>query len=297
MSGTLSLGSHGKEVSIVQEALNRQVAPALTVDGSYGQKTRDAVRRFQLKTGFTGAQVDGKVGPKTTVALFQLYDMHISATLTTKTDASSNSAAIKPANTPAASPPKPTGVPNPPKAPEPEKIPQRYVLSPLLGLQGSKRDGPGMQLNLGLTVRSRNYLPRSPKKSIYHSLHTEFIFQHTVGLPLPPSSIYTGQLNILVQPVTDWLVLGGWHLLTPSVGVFAQTPLNPNGGSDPSNHSRIGFTVGLEAFHYDIIDDHLSIGVAGQESGYLDIRNRHFYGDPSLLVFVNGSFNLGPKAK
>jgi hypothetical protein len=129
------------------------------------------------------------------------------------------------------------------------------------------------------------------------------MFAPVLGIPLPPSSIYTGQLGITVQPVTDWLVL--WdrlHLLTPAFGIYGQIPLNHPTGSipvvdDPASHSRLGGFVGLELFHVDIVKDRLAIGVSGQESGYWDLHDHTFVWDPSILGFLQGSFGAGPRYK
>ena len=61
----LSKGSKGEEVKKLQSALNRAGAN-LTVDGSYGTKTEQAVRNFQEDHGL---KVDGLAGPQTMEAL------------------------------------------------------------------------------------------------------------------------------------------------------------------------------------------------------------------------------------
>jgi peptidoglycan hydrolase-like protein with peptidoglycan-binding domain len=82
----LMLHSRGKEVIAVQRQLNRYFCPPLVVDGVYGRKTEAAVRRFQVSAGFRGRDVDGKVGPKTMVALFQIFDMEICGLLVPKSN-------------------------------------------------------------------------------------------------------------------------------------------------------------------------------------------------------------------
>lgn len=59
---TLKKGDKGSEVRKLQDNLNKVINAGLQVDGSYGQKTYDAVAAFQAKYGLT---VDGCYGPKT----------------------------------------------------------------------------------------------------------------------------------------------------------------------------------------------------------------------------------------
>lgn len=59
---TLKKGDKGSEVRKLQDNLNKVINAGLQVDGSYGQKTYDAVAAFQTKYGLT---VDGCYGPKT----------------------------------------------------------------------------------------------------------------------------------------------------------------------------------------------------------------------------------------
>lgn len=62
---TLRRGDSGADVRTLQTALNRAGA-TLTVDGSYGAKTEQAVRKVQADNGLT---TDGVCGPKTWGAL------------------------------------------------------------------------------------------------------------------------------------------------------------------------------------------------------------------------------------
>lgn len=59
---TLKKGDKGSEVRKLQDNLNKVINASLQVDGSYGQKTYDAVAAFQTKYGLT---VDGCYGPMT----------------------------------------------------------------------------------------------------------------------------------------------------------------------------------------------------------------------------------------
>ena len=54
----------------VQRYCNRAKNSGLTIDGVYGDKTYLAVRSLQVKLGFTGTDVDGKVGSDTWTAMF-----------------------------------------------------------------------------------------------------------------------------------------------------------------------------------------------------------------------------------
>jgi Putative peptidoglycan binding domain len=302
----LMLHSRGKEVIAVQRQLNRYFCPPLVVDGVYGRKTEAAVRRFQVSAGFRGRDVDGKVGPKTMVALFQIFDMEICGLLVPKSNvlpAPINPPTRKPPADPTNQLPKPMPLlSDQTKANAPDDIPRRFQANAQFGVQQSQRDGSGLQAQLGLTFRSKDYFPNSGANTIYHGIHLETILQPALGIPLPPSSIYTGQLGITVQPVTDWFVLfDRLHILTPTFGVFAQIPLNPPGGpnalSDPASHPRLGVNLGVELFHVDIIKDRLAIGISGQESGYWDFSDRKLFWDPSILGFLQGTIGFGPRVK
>ena len=67
----LSLADDGVDldVSWIQETLNKYFGEKLTVDGDYGEATREAIKRFQGK--YMGPEkVDGWVGHKTMLAFF-----------------------------------------------------------------------------------------------------------------------------------------------------------------------------------------------------------------------------------
>lgn len=67
LSSTLTRGSRGNEVQLVQQLLNLSSSrPRLNPDGDYGQLTEQSVRYFQ---GGHSLLVDGKVGPRTFSAL------------------------------------------------------------------------------------------------------------------------------------------------------------------------------------------------------------------------------------
>lgn len=59
---TLSHGSFGYCVGVLQEALNVELGSSLDVDWDFGSRTEAAVRRFQTRYGL---DVDGVVGPQT----------------------------------------------------------------------------------------------------------------------------------------------------------------------------------------------------------------------------------------
>jgi len=59
-------GSTGEEVTALQKALMTKGINPGPIDGIFGPKTDDAVRRFQERAGL---EVDGIVGPKTMAAL------------------------------------------------------------------------------------------------------------------------------------------------------------------------------------------------------------------------------------
>jgi Putative peptidoglycan binding domain len=293
MHKTLRIGSRGAGVTAVQRELQSRLAPTLVIDGTYGKETEAAVRRFQKAVGFQARDVDGEVGPKTMLALFQTFDMKIHAHLVPDLKPP---AILSPADPPVSSrsgspvlPAKPA-----PAASTPEPPPKRFQSNLQFGPQGSLRDGAGLQLQLALTFRSRNYFPHSDKHKFYHGAHVELIPALSCGFPVAKGSIFTGQIAVTVQPLTDWLVVGDrWHLFTPVVGIFGQIPLDPRdaaeGTKDPATHSRLGGTVGGELFHFDILPDRLAIGVSGQESFYWDFKDRRLFWDPSVMGFIQGT--------
>lgn len=61
-SPILGLNSKGENVKLLQSALNHFMGSGLVVDGIFGKKTEDALRRFQSKYGLT---CDGRYGAKT----------------------------------------------------------------------------------------------------------------------------------------------------------------------------------------------------------------------------------------
>ena len=69
----LKQGSAGAPVEELQRLLNRAgIQPALEIDGSFGPRTRAAVREFQERTG---CKVDGIVGPETMGAIDRALGM------------------------------------------------------------------------------------------------------------------------------------------------------------------------------------------------------------------------------
>ena len=61
-TGQIQKGNSGNKVKAVQYALNRIMGAGLSVDGSFGDKTKAAVKKFQGKYGL---KKDGVVGPQT----------------------------------------------------------------------------------------------------------------------------------------------------------------------------------------------------------------------------------------
>ena len=73
-NGSSSLLQFGSEGQAVKDLQNRLMAlgydiGATTADGKFGSKTEAAVKKFQTDNGFTGTNIDGKVGPQTNTAL------------------------------------------------------------------------------------------------------------------------------------------------------------------------------------------------------------------------------------
>ena len=64
---TVTAGSRGHEVALVQSVLNEAAETSLTVDGIYGPQTSAAVKSFQAANGLAA---DGTIGPGTWAKLF-----------------------------------------------------------------------------------------------------------------------------------------------------------------------------------------------------------------------------------
>ena len=71
ITGTFSTGSSGTEVKKLQKALNSLVDAGLEVDGEYGSKTKEAVRKFQKKWSKDNdpIKMDGIAGKETVQAI------------------------------------------------------------------------------------------------------------------------------------------------------------------------------------------------------------------------------------
>jgi hypothetical protein len=290
---TLRVGSRGADVLAVQRELKRRIAPKLELTGYFGSHTERAVRRFQEAVGFRGHDIDGIVGPKTMVALFQTFDMTIKGRLIPNLKAPAISPVTKPS--PVAKPLLPKPVASVPIKPVQNNavntLPKRFQGNIQFGPQGSLRDGEGLQVQASLTFRTRDFFPHSDTKHVYDGAHLELIPALNFGIPVARGSIFTGQLSVTVQPLTDWLVIGErWHLLTPQIGAFGQIPLDPGdsaeGSLDPATHARLGGFLGAELVHFDILPDRLVIGVSAQESFYMDFSDKRIYWDPSVMGFL-----------
>src|SRR5699024_7316581 len=70
-SGVLRRGNRGEKVKRLQRALNKANFKVGKVDGIYGAKTEDAVKRFQsvYDAGAGGKHIDGVYGPRTKTRL------------------------------------------------------------------------------------------------------------------------------------------------------------------------------------------------------------------------------------
>ncbi len=75
---TLTLGSRGEHVTLIQQRLKEWGYYTGTVDGIFGRGTYNAVVRFQRKNGLTA---DGRVGRKTAAAMGISITRTISASL------------------------------------------------------------------------------------------------------------------------------------------------------------------------------------------------------------------------
>jgi hypothetical protein len=270
MSKTLRFGSKGAAVVAIQRELQKRVAADLAINGHFDKATEDAVRLFQQAAGFEGKDVDGIVGPKTTLAIFQTFDMYLKVKLTPdlkrpEIPSLPNPSRYSPSGTPAASPTKAN--------------------------QGAPPKLRQLNLQFGLTFRAgKPYFPHSDKFKFYHGAHAEIIPQLSIGFPVVEGGIFTGQLTVTIQPLTDWLVIGDrWHLFTPAFGFYGQIPLNSGPASDPATHKRAGGYVGAELFHFDIFPDRLAIGVSGQEAFYWDSKSKNAFADLSVMGFLQGT--------
>ena len=66
----LKYGSTGPNVQLLQLALNRAQNALLDTDGVFGERTRNALIRFQAENGLSA---DGIAGPQTQAALRPWY--------------------------------------------------------------------------------------------------------------------------------------------------------------------------------------------------------------------------------
>ncbi|MBQ2720790.1 MAG: peptidoglycan-binding protein, partial [Clostridia bacterium] len=74
----LKIGSRGPQVELLQSILNRLGYNSGAVDGIFGIRTQNAVRRFQNAVGLS---VDGIVGDDTWAALLPYIDGYVSHTV------------------------------------------------------------------------------------------------------------------------------------------------------------------------------------------------------------------------
>ena len=74
----LKIGSRGIYVQLLQSVLNRLGYGAGDVDGIFGQRTENAVKRFQRTVGIT---VDGVVGKNTWASLMPYIDGYLDYTV------------------------------------------------------------------------------------------------------------------------------------------------------------------------------------------------------------------------
>jgi peptidoglycan hydrolase-like protein with peptidoglycan-binding domain len=292
MGKPLQKGSTGRPVARVQRQLINHGHQNLKNSGVFDADTEAAVRRFQKSMGFGHRDVNGIVGNKTTAALFRTFKFEFKGHLlpelydempdpfTRKSLDLKYHGKVDDV----------TG--SPPPAEEKPELPETLTANWQFGYQKSRRDGKGYQFQLSLTARTRSYFVGSDLNAFYHDTHLEVIPQVSLGIPIAPgSSIYTGQIGVTIQPITDWFLLEGYHLLIPSVGVAAQIPLNAaNGSIDPSSGRRFGINLGGTLIQVKVNKQGWLLSLSCQEAGYHDFRDNKFHWDPSCLAAIQGNF-------
>ena len=65
----VKFGATNQDIKIVQSALVKIVGASITVDGKYGETTKDAYKKWQEKLGFKGKDADGIPGIKSLTEL------------------------------------------------------------------------------------------------------------------------------------------------------------------------------------------------------------------------------------
>jgi peptidoglycan hydrolase-like protein with peptidoglycan-binding domain len=305
--GILKKGSKGPSVTDVQTELKKRVAPKLPVTGYYGGQTEQAVRDFQKSVGFKGKQIDGQVGDQTMLALFPVYHLKIDGFLLPKLrmpefrlpdflpPPPKYTLRMRPDEPPSTPPATPTPAPATPTPPSGEDKPSWLQGNVQGGAQYSLRDGFGAQFSAALTLRLPDYK--------IGSLTTHGEIQGTVqiGLPNPPSDIYTGQYSLNVQPVTDALMIHDkvrkaqnlperyqLHFLNGFANIFYQGPIagkSQPGVDDLASHPRVGGNLGANFVQLDL-GSTASIVLAGQLALYRDLQNNHSYADPQLMLYA-----------
>jgi hypothetical protein len=291
MGKPLHKGSKGPEVAKVQRELRKHGNPNLKDSGVFDGETEMAVRRFQQAMGFGHRDVNGIVGNKTVAALFRVFKLEFKGHLLPDLrDPTVHPGPDLQYHGKADDSVKRSPLPS--QDPESVEPFQRLTSNWQFGYQKSRRDGKGYQFQLSLTARTRSYFPHATLDAFYHDMHTEVIPSVALGIPIPPgSSIYTGQIGLTVQPLTDWFELGGFHLLIPALGAGVQIPFNASPGStDPSAGRRAGVNLGGTLFQVKVNKQGWLLSVSCQEAGYHDFRDHKFHWDPSCLGAIQGNF-------
>lgn len=73
---SVGYGQRNNSVKIVQDALNRGFG-SVDVDGWWGDQTKGAYRKWQLKLGYTGSDADGHPGPTSLRKLGEKYGFDV----------------------------------------------------------------------------------------------------------------------------------------------------------------------------------------------------------------------------
>jgi hypothetical protein len=173
----------------------------------------------------------------------------------------------------------------------------------VLGLGPALLQDPGFAWNfsVGLMHRGDPY-SFSPDSGDMHGEHAlSFAVQPNMWPSDPPKRpgaprIHTAQISY-TYTFADLATFGRIHLLNPAAVASLSFPLNPGSATpftDPA--ARVIGGIGVQStITFDIVPNYLSINLAGQAMADIDMRTGTVFSNLSGLIFVQGTFGMGPR--